>query len=266
MDLKIKDVAELLNVSDTTLRRWVLDGKIPAYRINHQYRFSRIEVENWMMRCRLETHSDAEISALNPAQIYPPLATPSMHETASRGGMHNFCLYRAIHQGDIFSSLPGKTKEEVIRGTTKAISQKLHVDAEMLSELLIDREKLMSTALNNGIAVPHARDFLRNGPLDMIFIVFPEEPIEYGALDGHPVHTLFFLFAGNDKGHLQLLAKLAHLSSALSSLEFLKTKPNKKILLDFIRGWEGAILQPHQNWGCELRQSPAASIPLVESI
>ena len=48
MDLKIKDVAELLNISETTVRRWLVDGKIPAYRLNHQYRFSRIEIENWM--------------------------------------------------------------------------------------------------------------------------------------------------------------------------------------------------------------------------
>ncbi|NGX51641.1 MAG: hypothetical protein K1060chlam2_01514, partial [Chlamydiae bacterium] len=36
MDLKIKDVAELLSVSETTIRRWLSDGKIPAYRLHHQ--------------------------------------------------------------------------------------------------------------------------------------------------------------------------------------------------------------------------------------
>ena len=54
MDLKIKDVAELLNVSETTIRRWLAEGKIPAYRLHHQYRFSRIEIENWMLSCRLQ--------------------------------------------------------------------------------------------------------------------------------------------------------------------------------------------------------------------
>jgi nitrogen PTS system EIIA component len=107
--------------------------------------------------------------------------------------------------------------------------------------LLMDREKMMPTALNHGIAVPHTRDFLRNGPLDMVFVVYPSQPIEYGALDGQDVYVLFFLFAGNDKGHLQLLAKLAHLGSSLQSLEFLQTKPAKKELLDFIRTWEAAL-------------------------
>ncbi len=240
MDLKIKDVAELLSVSETTIRRWLTEGKIPAYRINHQYRFSRIEIEDWMMHCRIQSPPN-EGSFFNEKQIYPPISHDNSHESTVRGGMQHFCLYRAIHQGDVLSTIPGKTKEEVIRGTTKVIAQKLGVDPEVLSELLIDREKMMPTALNHGIAVPHTRDFLRNGPLDMVFVVYPSEPIEYGALDGKDVYALFFLFASNDKGHLQLLAKLAHLGSSPHALEFLQAKPAKKELLDFIRTWEGVL-------------------------
>jgi PTS system nitrogen regulatory IIA component len=237
MDLKIKDVVELLRVSETTVRRWIADGKIPAYRINHQYRFSSLEIENWMMDCKLKPEKEGFLP-FDEVQIYPPIAGP---EATSRGGMQHFCLYRAIHQGDVFSNIPGETKEELIRGTTKAIAGQLGVDAEVLSELLIDREKMMPTALNNGIAVPHTRDFFRKGPLDMVFVVYPEDPLEYGALDGQPVHALFFLFASNDKGHLQLLAKLAHLGSTPKALDFLRSKPNKKQLLDYVRGWEGQV-------------------------
>ena len=39
MDLKIKDVAELLNVSESTIRRWISEGKIPTYRMNQHYYF-----------------------------------------------------------------------------------------------------------------------------------------------------------------------------------------------------------------------------------
>ena len=237
MDLKIKDVAGLLSVSETTVRRWLVDGKIPAYRINNQYRFSRLEIENWMMDCKLKSQ-DVGPSSFNETQIYPPLQEV---ETISRGGMQQFCLYRAIHQGDVFSEIPGTTKEELIRATTKTIAGQLGVDAEVLSELLIDREKMMPTALNHGIAVPHTRDFFRKGPLDMVFVVYPSQPIEYGALDGQSVHALFFLFASSDKGHLQLLAKLAHLGSSTKPLDFLLSKPNKKQLLDFIRHWEGQV-------------------------
>ncbi len=163
MDLKIKDVAELLNVSETTIRRWLSDGKIPAYRINHQYRFSRIEIENWMMSCKLKSHEEGS-SPFKETQIYPPLDESDSAEASVRGGMQHFCLYRAVHQGDVFSNVPGTTKEELIRWTTKAIAQKLSVDAEVLSELLLDREKLMPTALNQrDRSSPYAR-FLAQRP------------------------------------------------------------------------------------------------------
>lgn len=237
MDLKIKDVAELLSVSETTIRRWLFDGRIPAYRIKHQYRFSRLEIENWMMGCRVKPSGE-----LSPFQeVEESLSCEAQEEVTSRGGMQQFCLYRAIHQGDVFVDVQGNTKEEVIRGTTKGIAPRLGVDGEVLAELLLDREKLMPTALSQGIAVPHTRDFLRKGPLDMIFVVYPQQPIEYGALDGKPVSVLFFLFANHDKGHLQLLAKLAHLSSQETPLAFLKKRPDKRELLHYIRSWEGQL-------------------------
>jgi PTS system nitrogen regulatory IIA component len=243
MDLKIRDVAELLNVSETTIRRWLVDGKIPAYRINHQYRFSRIEIENWVMSCKLKQGEEGFLP-FSEGQVYPPVEEGS--ESSQRGGLQQYSLYRAIHQGGVYSDIPGNTKEELIRGTMKSTALILGLDADVLSDLLLDREKLMPTAFNHGVAVPHTRDFLLQGPFDVIFVVYPQEPIEYGALDGQPVHTLFFLFSSADKRHLHLLAKIAHLSSHSESLEFLKTKPNKEKLLEYIRNWESHIRQGNE--------------------
>ena len=236
MDLKIKDVADLLNVSETTIRRWLVDGKIPAYRMSNQYRFSRIEIENWMMRCKLKP-SDAGFPFAED-QIYPP--AQEQQESSQRGGMQQFSLYRAIHKGGVLTQVAGETKEQLIRGAMKLVAPKLGLDADVLSELLLDREKLMPTALNHGIAVPHTRDLLQ-GPFDQIVVVFPYEPIEYGALDGKPVHTLFFLFSSADKRHLHLLAKLAHLSSNQEALEFLQARPPRDKLLEYIRDWEAKL-------------------------
>jgi nitrogen PTS system EIIA component len=102
----------------------------------------------------------------------------------------------------------------------------------------------MPTSLSHGIGVPHTRDFLLNTHFDVITVVYPEQPIEYGALDGQLVHTLFFLFACEDKRHLHLLAKLAHLTSNEKACAFLRTKPSKERLLEFMKHWESS-LNPH---------------------
>jgi nitrogen PTS system EIIA component len=241
MDLKIKDVAELLSVSETTIRRWLLDGKIPAYKLNRQYRFSKIEIENWMMKQKMHPE---EVSfhqgSSKEEQIFP-----LKKESSPLPGNQQYSLYRAVNRGGVHFDVPGKDKESVISNAMEKIAPILRLDPEVLSELLIDRERLMPTAFNNGVAVPHARECLQRTPFDLVAVVFPKTPIEYGALDEKPVDVLFFLFATGDKIHLHLLSKLAHLSSNQAALDFFRTHPEKSKLLEYVRQWEGELRLNH---------------------
>ena len=244
MDLKIKDVAELLNVSETTVRRWLKDGKIPAYQLNHQYRFSRGEIEDWMMKCKLKLGKDG-FSLFEEKQIYPPLDDEEQQN--KRTGTQQYGLYRAMYKGGVVSNVPAQTKQELIKMVMQQVAPRLGLDADVCVELLLDREALMPTALNSGLAVPHPRDIVLEIPgSDSIVTVFPEKPIDYGALDGQPVHTLFFLFSASDKTHLHLLSKLAHLGSQPQSLEFLASKPNQETLLAYIKDWEAKVRNQNQ--------------------
>lgn len=226
MDLRLKEVCELLNVSETTTKRWISDGKIPYYKLHNQYRFSRSEIENWVLSCK----QDGEIALFD-----------NDDPTKESLGTHQFGLFRAIHRGGVYTNVEGNTKEELIQNSMNLIAKDLNLDADVITDLLLDRENLMPTALSNGVAVPHTRDFLLQEAYDVIAVVFLKDPIEYGALDNKPVHTLFFLFACDDKRHLNLLAKLAHLSSKPEHLEFLQNHPEKGNLLQFIKNWESNI-------------------------
>lgn len=238
MDLKIKDVADLLNVSETTIRRWIADGKIPTYRINQHYYFSRTEIENWVISHKLDKTDGVSPFTRRKEAESIAISTP---RSSTTGGSKQFSLFRAIHKGEVLHHLKGQTKEEIIRATMRKVAKILHVDAEVMTDLLLDRENLMPTALNNGIAVPHTRDSLLNAHHDVVIVVFLDDPLEYGALDGQPVHTLFFLFACEDKRHLHLLAKIAHLSSQPHVREFLQSQPSKEQLLAFIKDWESQV-------------------------
>ncbi len=225
MDLTIKDVGDLLNVSKATIEKWIIEGTIPCYRIDDQYRFSRIEIEDWVLR---KQASDSPFNSENT--------------DIESAGSQQFSLFRAIHKGAVLHQVPGEDKEEVIRNTMKTVAKDLGLDADVIAEMLIDRENLQPTAVGHGIGLPHTRDSFINSKHDRVVIAFPEKPLEdYGALDGEPVHTLFFLFACDDKKHLHLLAKIAHLSNREETLEFLKSKPNKVSLLDYVKKWEGNV-------------------------
>ncbi|MCP5469476.1 MAG: PTS sugar transporter subunit IIA [Chlamydiales bacterium] len=220
MDLKIKDVAELLNISETTVRRWLAEGKIPAYRLNRQYRFSRPEIEDWLLRQKLDTAEE---------------------EHKTEVGNMQFSLYRALYRGFVLTDVEGSSKEEIIGHTMEEMAQKFDLDAAVLTDLFLDREKMMSTALGHGVAVPHTRDFLLNTHFDVVVTVYPKLPLDFAALDGQSVHTLFFLFASDDRNHLNLLAKVAHLCSHEKSRAFLQSKPGKERLLEFVKHWESGL-------------------------
>ncbi|MFA6917115.1 MAG: PTS sugar transporter subunit IIA [Parachlamydiales bacterium] len=230
MDLKIKDVAELLNVSETTIRRWLADPKnpdrFPSYLINHQHRFNREEVERWVLRRN---------------QGEKPVEEAEVSLQPQKSGSLQFSLYRALHRGCVVDNVPGDTKAEVIRAAMEQVADSLHLSAEGVTELLLDRERLQPTALGHGIALPHTRDFLLNRTYDIMVVAYPKNPLDYEALDGIPVHTLLFLFASDDRRHLHLLSKIAYLASHTPALEMLKMHPDKGNLLEYIRNWESSL-------------------------
>ncbi|MBN4066711.1 PTS sugar transporter subunit IIA [Simkania negevensis] len=235
MDLDLTDVSDLLNVTEETVTRWLQDGKIPSYRLNNECRFNRNEVENWVLTFHTESNEKQQHS--NNGSV--SFATELQEGKAKNPrGISQFNLYRAVNKGGIYKDVPGKSKEEVIKNAVLSIVQHLDLDATSLTELLLDREKLMPTALNEGIAMPHTRDFLLETHFDIVSVVYPKQPINYGALDKKPVTVLFFLFACDDRRHLQLLAKVAHFTSEQRNRKFLHTKPTREELLQNIREWE----------------------------
>jgi nitrogen PTS system EIIA component len=237
MDLKIKDVAELLNVSETTVKRWLTTGEIPAYYIG-EYRFNRNEIEDWVMKQKL-------VHPVTSSDNHSKTSRKADSHSITKGGIKQYSLYRAVHKGGVLYDIPGNTKEEVIRSVMKRIASQLNLDADVLTDLLLDRENLQSTGLGNGIGLPHTRDHLLNTHQDVVVVAFPEKPINYGSLDGKPVHTLFFLFACDDKRHLNLLYKIAHLVHRDDLIEFLQSKPSKESVLEYIKNWEGGIQNVH---------------------
>jgi PTS system nitrogen regulatory IIA component len=245
MDLKIKDVAELLNVSETTIRRWLADGKIPAYRLNHQFRFSRTEIENWVLSCKMQKDKDGFNPFTSGREDYINIKDEKAERLIGKKiGTQAYSLFRALYKGSVINNISGRNKEEVIRSSVKIIAKNLSLDAEVLTELLLDRENLMPTSLNHGVAVPHTRDFLLPKSYDIVTVVYLDSPIDYGALDGEKVKTLFFLFACDDKRHLHLLAKIAHLTKSEDSLNFINQHPGKAHLLNYIKNWETKLSVP----------------------
>ena len=106
-----------------------------------------------------------------------------------------------------------KTKKNVLEELVSHLAQYADkVDKEELLKVLLEREKLGSTGINDGIAVPHGK--LKN--IDKLLAVFgrSREGVDFGALDNKPSHLFFLLVAPESSAgtHLKALARISRIA------------------------------------------------------
>lgn len=112
----------------------------------------------------------------------------------------------------VFPSLEATDKEGVLRELARGLGQ-VHreIDPSRLVDVLLEREKLGSTAIGDGIAIPHGK--LPN--LTTVLGAFGRHPagIDFQSLDGAPTKLFFLLVAPEDSAgmHLKALARVSRL-------------------------------------------------------
>ena len=191
VQLGVKDVARILNVSEKSIYRWIQRGEMPAYKVNDQYRFNRAELLEWATTKRINVTSELFKEPDGTVDMMPTLA-------------------EAIEAGGIFYRLEGKDKESALRSVVDAVRLPQDMDRAFLLSVLLARESLASTGIGNGIAIPHVRNpIVLSVRQPLVSLCFLEQPVEFGALDGQPVHTLFTLISPTVRIHLYLLSRLA---------------------------------------------------------
>lgn len=117
-----------------------------------------------------------------------------------------------LNEQVVRTNLPGTTKTEVINTMVDlAATQELVVDKEKLREAVFEREKIMSTGVGSGFAIPHAKTDAVTNILAAFAVT--AQPIDYQSLDDQPVR-LVFLLVGRDNmvgPHIKLLSRISRL-------------------------------------------------------
>ena len=105
----------------------------------------------------------------------------------------------------------GTSKKQVLEELSKLAEIKLGISSRNLLENLIKREKLGSTAVGNGIAIPHANVATIDRPF--VFVSTLVNGLDFNSTDDLPVDIIFLLIAPDNKGseHLQALALISRL-------------------------------------------------------
>ena len=105
----------------------------------------------------------------------------------------------------------GTSKKHVLEKLSNLAAKKLNLNSRNLLENLTKREKLGSTAVGNGIAIPHANIDSIDKPY--VFVTTLITGLDFNAADDIPVDIIFLLVAPNKNGaeHLQSLALISRL-------------------------------------------------------
>ena len=103
------------------------------------------------------------------------------------------------------------SKKHILEELSKLAEKELNISSRVILENLIKREKLGSTAVGNGIAIPHATDDSIKKPKGFIAIL--TSGLDFNANDDQPVDIIFLLLAPSNNGsqHLQALASVSRL-------------------------------------------------------
>ncbi len=212
MELGVRESARLLNVSEKTIYRWIKQGKLPVCRINEQYRFNRAELLEWAASQRLN--------------VSPEI----FHEPAS--GFMPVGLAQSLNEGGIYYRVGGVSKEAVLRSMVQLMPISEQVDRDFLCQLLLARESLGSTAVGEGVAIPHVRSPVVMHVLrPTMTLAFLEQPVEFGALDGQKVGVLFTLLSPSVRAHLHMLAQLSFALRQAAFAAVLKRQGSREEIL-----------------------------------
>jgi len=216
MKLTIHEIAQSLYLPLSTVRRWIRQGRIPIHKRGGDFVFNETILIKW--------------AAAHNLTFSPPTKRKEKQQDIKPEN-----LFSAMKRGGVFHGVKGDDVQTVLKAAVENIPVLTHNTKEKLYEQLLEREKLTSTGIGKGIAIPHPHTPLSNDNYrPFITTCFLDKPIDFSAIDDKPVFVMFVLLCPSIKSHLHLLSRLAFCVRDDSFVEFLRTSPASDVLFSKI--------------------------------
>lgn len=141
-----------------------------------------------------------------------------------------------LHKDFVISELKGTVKEDIINELINLFeNDKRVIDIKKVRDAVLDREKIMSTGVGKGFAIPHGK----TNAVNEILAAFgkTEKPIDYQALDNQPVH-LVFLLVGKDNmvsTHIKLLSRISRMMNKDEFRDKLKSAKTSEEIVELFK-------------------------------
>ena len=131
-----------------------------------------------------------------------------------------------IDKSLIITQIKEKKKKKVIKEFSQILGNNLELSSHDIYTQLLERETLDSTAVGNGIAIPHCRIATDKFTIKLLVVV-SKDGINFDSIDKKPVHLFFVIIAANNS-QASYFKVLSHLARALQNKEFYNNLVNTK--------------------------------------
>ena len=146
-------------------------------------------------------------------------------------------LAQILPKDNIRISLKATSKKRVFEQASLIFESRCNIARSKIFNSLFSREKLGSTGLGNGIAIPHGR--LEGLKKSEAVVLCLDVPIPFDAIDGKAVDLLIFLLVptSSSKDHLEILAEVANMLSDNKFIDGLRYSTSSDQLYEEICSW-----------------------------
>lgn len=159
-----------------------------------------------------------------------------MTEEAKQG---NLKLLDLLKEKYIVLDLKEKEKTKLIAELVDIVAKPSRIkDRKALIKAIIEREKLGSTAIGNGIAIPHVK--IKGTKKPLLILGRSPEGVNFDSLDGEMTYLFFMLISPQEEvgSHLKILAMISHLVKDKFIVGRLKNAKNKHEIFEIISGFQ----------------------------
>ena len=149
--------------------------------------------------------------------------------------MEYISLASVFETGGLYKNIPGTTAEEVFSSICKTVKLPKGLSPSELHDALCAREAINTTAVGNGIAIPHSKTpMVKDVSEQRIAICYLREPIDMNAPDGRKVFVMFLILSSNVHFHQQMIVQLASLFKRSDFRKALEAHSDLDTLTSFI--------------------------------
>lgn len=144
-------------------------------------------------------------------------------------------LSEILGEDNVISDLKARDKKTVLEELAQTIvDQEPDLDKSSLVKVLLDRERLGSTGIGDGVAIPHGKYNGLSQP--MVSFGRSHKGLDFESMDGQPAFLFFLLVAPENSTsiHLKALARIAKILKSSSFRKALMEVPTKEELYQTI--------------------------------